>query len=110
MLTEEEKMFMVYWEENRDKQRKFFRQLRIGLPAGTLLVMAIFISFISGWHKQAAMDFSQDRSVVITLLVAAAGIVIFVSVFTVKHKWDINEQRYLELRKKQKDNSSERNA
>jgi hypothetical protein len=36
-------------------------------------------------------------------LVAVILIVIFVSIFSVRHKWDINEQRYRELLSKKDD-------
>jgi uncharacterized membrane protein YukC len=104
MLTEEEKHFIEYWEINRLKRRRFFKQLSIGLPAGVLLVIAIFVSFFSGWHKQADIELrSQARSqpdystVILVLVVAALGIVVFTAVFSARHKWDMNEQRYREL-------------
>jgi heme/copper-type cytochrome/quinol oxidase subunit 2 len=100
MLNEEEKHFLVYWSVNRLKQQKFLKQLAIGLPAGVLFALAIFINFISGWYKRANMQFNADpssKSLVIVLLIAVILIVVFVSVFSVKVKWERNEQRYREL-------------
>ena len=104
MLTEEESRFVEYWEANRLRRKRFFRQLAIGLPAGVLLVIAIFISFLSGWHKQAQTEMrsqaqsQQDYStIILILLVAAILIVVFTAVFSARHKWDMNEQRYKEL-------------
>jgi hypothetical protein len=104
MLTEEEKHFIEYWEANRLKRKRFFKQLSIGLPAGVLLVIAIFVSFFSGWHKQADIELrSQAQSqpdystIILVLVVAALCIVVFTAVFSARHKWDMNEQRYREL-------------
>ncbi len=100
MLNEEEKRFITYWSANRVKQQNFFKQLAIGLPAGVLFALAIFINFTSGWYKRANMLFNADpssKSLVIVLLIAVILIVVFVSVFSVKIKWERNEQHYREL-------------
>ena len=104
MLTEEEKGFIEYWEANRLSRKRFSRQLAIGLPSGVLLITAIFISFFSGWHKQADIELrSQSRSqpdyatIILVLVIAAVSIVVFTAVFSARHKWDMNEQRYREL-------------
>ena len=39
----------------------------------------------------------NDASLILVLIVAALLIVAFVIIFSVRHKWDINEQRYREL-------------
>src|SRR5947207_9477163 len=104
MLTQEETRFVEYWEANRDRRKRFFKQLAIGLPAGVLLVIAIFVSFLSGWHKQAQTEIrslSQSQpdysSIILVLVIAALLIVVFTAVFSARHKWDMNEQRYREL-------------
>jgi sterol desaturase/sphingolipid hydroxylase (fatty acid hydroxylase superfamily) len=104
MLTEEETRFVEYWEANRLRRKRFFRQLAIGLPLGVLLVIAIFVSFLSGWHKQADIELrSQSQSqpdyssIILVLVIAALLIVVFTAVFSARHKWDMYEQRYREL-------------
>src|ERR1700730_13630347 len=97
MLTEEEKSFVEYWKENRLRKKRVLGQLSIGLPLGVLIAAMIFINFFSGWYKRADMMLNADRSVVPVLLVAVLLIVVFVTIFSVRHKWDINEQRYIEL-------------
>ena len=67
-----------------------------------LLVIAIFANFFSGWYKRADMVRNEatqknDASLILVLIVAALLIVAFVIIFSVRHKWDINEQRYREL-------------
>jgi hypothetical protein len=109
MLTEEETRFIEYWEANRLRRKRFFKQLAIGLPVGVLLVLAIFVSFVSGWHKQAETEMrSQSQSqpdystIILVLIIAALLIVVFTAVFSARHKWDMNEQRYRELLAKKK--------
>ena len=98
MLTEEEKEFVEYWEANRLRQKKVSRQLSLGLPLSSLLVVAIFINFFSGWYKRADMEIrSTDPSLILVLVVAGILIVVFTTVFSVRHKWDMNEQHYNEL-------------
>lgn len=97
MLTKEQEDFILYWEANRVRRKQVWKQLSIGLPLGVALVVAIFANFLGGWYKRADMKFRSDSSMFIVLIVAALLIVVFVTVFSVKHKWDINEQYYREL-------------
>ena len=102
MLTPEERGFVDFWRENRLRRKKIFRQLSLGLPLAMLLVIAIFANFFSGWYKRADMVRNEatqknDASLILVLIVAALLIVAFVIIFSVRHKWDINEQRYREL-------------
>ena len=104
MLSEEEKSFVEYWENNRLRRRKFVWQLALGLPLGVGFVILIFINFFSGWYQRAGMLLNTETSMFLVLLVAALLIVVFVAVFSARHKWEMNEQRYKELMAK-KDNS-----
>ena len=101
-LNDEELQFVKYWKENRMRRKRIFRQLSLGLPLGALLVGTIFLNFFSNWFKKAEMVRNKatqqnDASLILVLIFAALLIVAFVVVFSVRHKWDINEQRYLEL-------------
>ena len=104
MLTTEEMKFIEYWEQNRIKQKRVIKQLFIGLPLGVLFATLIFINFFSGWYKRAEMIINTHSSLIPVLLIAILLIVIFISVFSVRHRWDINEQRYRELLSKKNDN------
>jgi uncharacterized BrkB/YihY/UPF0761 family membrane protein len=98
MLTGEEEGFIKYWEQNRLRKKRIFRQLGLGLPLGVMLVVAIFVNFFSGWYKRADMELhSEQSSLILVLLVAALLIVAFVVIFSVRHKWEMNEQYYKEL-------------
>jgi len=98
MLTNEEKGFIVYWESNRLRKKKIWRQLSIGLPLSVLLVTTIFANLFSGWYRRADMEMKKEESSLILVLLAAALLIVaFVVVFSVRHRWDLNEQRYREL-------------
>ena len=98
-MSEEEKGFMLYWEANREKENKTFRQLLIGLPLGLVFTMPILINLFSGWDKRAAMVANAQINPVV-LIIAVLAIASFFAVFNKKHRWDMNEQRYRELLKK----------
>jgi FtsH-binding integral membrane protein len=106
MLTPKEKEFIKYWEANRLRRKKVFKQLALGLPMATLLVVAIFVNFFSGWYKKAEMERNEqlqkyDASLLLILIIAALVIVVFITIFSVRFKWDQHEQRYRELLAKQ---------
>jgi len=105
MLTQQEKDFIVYWENNRERRKKVIKQLFIGLPLGTLLVALILISSLSGWYKRAVMAINVNSSLIIVLLIASLLIVAFIVVFSVRHRWEMDEQQYLELKAREKKNN-----
>jgi len=105
-MTTEEKDFIVYWEANREKKKRSFFQYTIGLPMGVLIVVLLFVNIITGWHKRAASVLQSNGSLIITILVAAVGIVVFITVFSVRYKWEQHEQRYRELLFKQEKESA----
>ncbi len=94
MLTKEEENFILYWEANRDKQKKVTRQWYIGLPIGLLFGMPILLNLFSGWHKRLKQMSGSQLDV---LIVAVLIIVTFIAIFSVQHKWDLREQHYREL-------------
>ena len=104
MLTEEEKRFVAYWEENRLRKKRLIWQLAAGLPLGVFLAVTICINYLSGWYQRADMELRVDSSGVLVVLIALVAIIVFVVVFSGKHRWDMNEQRYKELMAK-KDNT-----
>jgi len=100
MFSKEEQDFIKYWEENRNKQKRFFKQMAIGLPFGVLFAVAMFLNFTSGWNKRVetvTKTYPGVKSLILVLLVAVLAIVVFISVFSVKVKWEKHEQRYREL-------------
>jgi hypothetical protein len=105
MLTDEEIRFMEYWEANRLRRKRGFRQLAVGLPLAVMIMAALFINFFSGWYKRADMMIrsqsqSSQSSLILVIVIAALLIVVFTTVFSIHHKWDQHEQRYRELLEK----------
>jgi hypothetical protein len=112
MLTEREKQFMEYWKQNRDKEKKLFRQLLLGLPIGLLFVIPIILNFSSGWYKRANMwarGHADDSSGTV-LIIAALVILVFIAIFSKRHRWEMNEQAYRELESKQEKEKEEDGA
>ncbi|OJY91155.1 MAG: hypothetical protein BGP14_06150 [Sphingobacteriales bacterium 44-15] len=100
MLTEEEKAFLEYWEQNRTKERKTWRQLLIGLPLGLLFALPILINLFSGWYIRADMEARSGSSPTV-LIMAVLIIASFFAIFSKRYKWERNEQRYKELKGKE---------
>ena len=104
MLTEEEKRFIKYWEENRLRKKRLIWQLATGLPLAVFLTGAIYINYFSGWYQRADMEMRVDSSGVLVVLIGLLLTVVFIVIFSGRHRWEMNEQRYKELMAK-KDNS-----
>ncbi|MEO6329749.1 MAG: hypothetical protein ABIO55_12490 [Ginsengibacter sp.] len=99
MITDQEKLFIDYWHRNRDKQKRFFYQLLIGLPLGLVFALPILLSVIfHDWYKQ--MIFISGSQVTV-ILFGVLGIAVFFALFRMKFKWEQNEQLYKELKYKQ---------
>ena len=98
MLTQREKDFILYWEANRLRRRKVFRQFLIGIPIGLLFVIPIVINFASGWYRRADMEANSPDFNPMVLFVALLLIVGFTAIFYQRHKWDQYEQQYQELK------------
>ncbi len=108
MFSKEELDFIKYWEENRGRQKRFFKQIAIGLPVGVLFAVLMFFNFSSGWNKRVAelsKTYPSFKSLILVLLIAMLGIVVFIAVFSVKVKWEKHEQRYRELLSRSKPKS-----
>jgi integral membrane sensor domain MASE1 len=106
MLSAEEKAFIDFWEKNRQRQKKVTYQLLVGLPLGVLFTVPILLNFFSGWYKRATMVGNSQFNPLV-LIVAALLIIIFLAVFSRKHRWDMNEQRYLELKAREGNDAAE---
>lgn len=97
MLTPDEEKFIEYWEANRHSRKKLLKQLYVGLPFAALLVIAILVNFLSGWYKRADMEIRSNSSLILVVVIAGIAIVVFTTVFSARHKWEMNEQFYREL-------------
>ena len=102
MISEQEKMFLRYWEANRLKEKRITKQLLIGLPVGMLFGLPIIFMLFSGkfWYKRADMEANSHLNPLV-LMVAVIIIIVFVAVFYKRHQWEMKEQQYLEIKDRQ---------
>ncbi len=81
------------------------KQWLVGLPFGLLFGVPILINFFSGWYKSARMitnsQISNGEFNPLVLIVALLLIISFVAIFSKKQKWEMNDQRYRELKSKE---------
>jgi preprotein translocase subunit Sec61beta len=98
MLTNEEKGFIEYWENNRLLKKKVWKQLAVGLPMAVAIVVSIVANIVFRWHKEAEKAMKREQASLIIVLVAAALLIVaFIAIFSAHHRWDLNEQYYKEL-------------
>jgi len=102
MDSEQERLFIQYWEANREREGKLLTQLLFGIPVGMLFSLPVLVILISAklWYKRADMEANSSLSpvVLISAVVIIAG---FVAVFYKRHQWDMKEQQYLEFKARQ---------
>lgn len=96
MLSHENEVFLAWWEKNRDKERTSTRPFLIGLSTGFAIGAGVIICLESGWFTRANMVANSRMSSVV-LLIAILLISFFMAFFYRKFKWEMQEQRYLEL-------------
>ncbi len=104
MLTEKEKLFLIYWERNRERESTFLSKLGRGLPMALLFSLPIILFIASIWifFPDWFMKISKTSTgSYITAIFAVLGIVLFYSFFRMQFKWEMNEQLYKELKSKQ---------
>ena len=106
MISEKEEEFIDYWSKNRVKEKVWFRQLFPALPLSICMAAAIIWMLNSGWYIRATAEFNTQTSPVV-IIVCLVLIIVFISVFYKRYRWEMNEQTYRELLiKKQKDTAS----
>ena len=95
-MTEQDKKFMKWWEANRENEKKWINQLSVGLPLGLVFGLPVLLSvFFRGWYKR--MPYISGTQLTI-IMMACLGIAVFFAVFKMRFKWEMNEQRYTELK------------
>ena len=101
MLTEDEQMFIDYWEKNRVKESKLLNQVLAGIPIGLLFSLPVMLMLFSGrfWYKRADIQIQTKLSPVV-LVIAIFLIAVFFAVFYKRFQWDRKEQQYLEFKAK----------
>jgi uncharacterized membrane protein len=98
MLTNEDEKFLEYWGEQRRHKRPFFGMAFIGLRLGMFIAVGLALSLVAATYSRKANPVLENySSLVITVIIAGLGIVLFITYFTGQHKWDQNETHYQEL-------------
>ncbi len=97
MISQENLEFVEWWEKNRDRERNWMNQLTIGLPLGLVFGLPVLLSVMfRGWYKRMPYISGSQFTLI---LMACLGIAVFYAVFRMRFKWEMNEQRYQELKK-----------
>ena len=112
-LSQAEKNYIEYWEKNRLREKKLLNQLLIGLPLGILFSAPVLLNLFSRWYVRADMEANSQMNPVV-LLIAMLLIIVFIAIFSRRHKWEMKEQQYREfiakrdaLEHEQQENKSE---
>jgi len=96
MLSSENEAFLSYWSANRERERTSTRPFLVGLSAGFAIGIAVILVLESGWYERANMVANSRLSYLVFLL-ALLLISVFMAFFYRKFRWEMQEQRYLEL-------------
>lgn len=104
MLSEHEKLFVDYWEKNREREGKLANQILQGIPLGLLFSMPVLLLVFTSrfWFKRADMLLAAKTNPWV-LIIAVFLITVFFAAFYKRHKWDMKEQQYLELKGRNKE-------
>ena len=110
-MEERDKLFVEYWESHRERESKLLSQLLFGIPMGlifsTPIILIVFTSRF--WYKRADMLVNAKLNPWV-LITAVFLIACFVAVFYKRHQWEMKEQQYREILKRQKAADAEANA
>lgn len=96
MLSSTDEAFLSYWSKNREQQRTSIRPFLIGLSAGFAFGISLILALSAGWYERANMEANSKLSSIV-LLLAILLISFFMAFFYRKFRWEMQEQRYLEL-------------
>ena len=96
MLSSVDEIFLAYWSRNREQQKTSIRPFLIGLSAGFALGISLLLVLSTGWYERANMQANSRLSSIVFLL-AILLISFFMAFLYRKFRWEMQEQRYLEL-------------
>jgi cbb3-type cytochrome oxidase subunit 3 len=104
MLTEKEKQFLIYWEQNRNVHAAFSSKLLRGFPMALLFSLPILLSvvvvriFFPEWYTKIS---KTSPGMFVTVTFAVLIIALFYAVFRMQSKWEHNEEVYKILKIKE---------
>jgi formate/nitrite transporter FocA (FNT family) len=101
MLTNQEKDFIDFWAKNRAAQKTSKRPFLIGLSAGLIFGLVVWVIVFSGWYTRASMVANSKLSGFV-FFVGILLISFFMAYLYRSFSWENREQQYKELVAKQK--------
>ncbi len=113
MLTENEKQFLQYWEQHREREGSFTVKLLKGLPMSLLFSLPILLFivvirlFFPDWYTKVS---ATSAGTFITATFAVIITALFYSFFRMHFKWENNEQVYKSLKLRAEKNSNNQQA
>lgn len=105
MITEKERRFIVYWEQERGKLNSIGSKLINGLPMALLftlpvpLLVIVIRLFLPEWYTKISNAFTGSFA---AIMVAVFICILFFAYFRMHYKWEMNEQLYQELKRKER--------
>jgi hypothetical protein len=110
-VKKEDEDFLKYWSAQRLSKMPFFRKASLGLPLAVFIVIGLAASIVAAmFHRKAAPVLKNETSLIIVVMLAGLGIVVFITYFSAQHKWEQNELYYQELLKKKEEESMQRSG
>ena len=104
MISPKEIAFINHWELVRDDYATFKSKLKRGLPMAILFTFPIIFSVVAvyflspEWYTKVGQKIKGEFS---TIMIALLICILFFSYFRMHFNWEMNEQLYHELKKKQ---------
>ncbi len=91
-----DEQFLDYWTKNSQKQKSSSRAFLIGLSSGFAIGIGVLMAILSGWYPRATMEANSKMSSAV-LFFAILLISVFIAIMYRKFKWEMQEQRFLEI-------------
>src|SRR6478735_9217369 len=104
MLSEKEIKFLQHWELVREKESSFASKMGRGLPMACLfglpiIFLIVIIYFLSpDWFTKISQQAAGSSTMI---LISVFLFMLFFYYFRIHFKWEMNEQLYTKLKKRQ---------
>jgi uncharacterized membrane protein len=96
MLSKQDEAFVAFWSKNREQEKTSMRPFLVGMSAGLAVGVLVLVVLSSGWYERANMVANTRFSMAIFIL-AILILSFFMAFLYRRFRWEMQEQRYLEL-------------
>ncbi len=96
MLSKQDEAFVVFWSKNREQEKTSIRPLLVGISAGLAIGVLILVVLSAGWYERANMV-ANTRFSMFVFILAILILSFFMAFLYRRFRWEMQEQRYLEL-------------